>query len=77
MLRSFVLTISTVTNRVWGVVWGPQLATTFGGDEAYLTAMISGLTAWLGWVIPLLIAQWWLDRHPSGARRDRRVRRSA
>ncbi|MGP4018893.1 DUF2306 domain-containing protein [Saccharopolyspora sp. 5N708] len=71
MIRSFVLTISTVTNRVWGVVWGvvlgPQLATTFDGNEGYLLATTAGLTTWLGWVIPLLIAQWWLERRPKRA----------
>jgi hypothetical protein len=23
---------------------------------------IAGLTTWLGWVIPMLAAEWWLDR---------------
>ncbi|KAA5834334.1 DUF2306 domain-containing protein [Saccharopolyspora hirsuta] len=66
MIRSFVLTISTVTNRVWGPVWAvvlaPQLPTTFGGDEAYFSATVAGLTTWSGWVLPLLACQWWLDR---------------
>ncbi|MEV5535873.1 DUF2306 domain-containing protein [Saccharopolyspora shandongensis] len=69
MVRSFVLTVSTVTNRVWAVVasvvLGPQLETTFGGNEQYLMSTIGGLTTWLGWVVPLILAQLWLDRRPA------------
>lgn len=72
MIRSFALTVSIITNRVWGVVWGitlgPQLDTTFGGSEQFLQQTVAGLTTWTGWVIPLLIAQWWLDRRPRGSR---------
>lgn len=25
---------------------------------------IAGLTTWIGWTLPLLAAQWWLDRAP-------------
>jgi hypothetical protein len=24
---------------------------------------IAGLAGWLGWVVTLLIAEWWLERH--------------
>ncbi|MEV0049423.1 DUF2306 domain-containing protein [Saccharopolyspora shandongensis] len=69
MVRSFVLTVSTVTNRVWAVVasvvLGPQLETTFGGNEQYLMSTIGGLTTWLGWVVPLILAQLWLERRPA------------
>ncbi|MER7011802.1 DUF2306 domain-containing protein [Saccharopolyspora sp. NPDC000359] len=74
MVRSFVLTISTVTNRLWTPVWAsvlaPQLPTTFGGDEAFFAATVAGLTTWTGWVLPLLLCQWWLDRRrtPAAAR---------
>jgi hypothetical protein len=68
MIRSFVLTASTVTNRVWGVVGfvvvAPEVAATFGGDEKLMSYMIAGMTTWLGWTIPLLLSQWWLDRRP-------------
>ncbi len=66
MIRSFALTASIITNRLWGVVayliFEPQLNTTFDGNEKMLTWTIAGLTTWLGWVIPLLAAEWWLDR---------------
>ena len=39
----------------------PQLATTFGGNEALMVQTIAGLSGWLGWVLPLLITEWWLD----------------
>ncbi|MBO4206454.1 DUF2306 domain-containing protein [Micromonospora echinofusca] len=72
MVRSFALTASIITNRVWGVVWTialwPQLDTTFGGDQERLTQTVAGITTWLGWVLPLLIAQWWLDRTSTSRR---------
>ncbi|WP_395809691.1 DUF2306 domain-containing protein [Archangium minus] len=84
MIRSFALTASIITNRLWGViaflVLSPQLDTTFEGSEKMLTWTIAGLTTWLGWVVPLLIAEWWLDRGESarhGARRPASVVRSA
>lgn len=65
MTRSIVLTLSVITNRVWAVVWvivlSPQLATTFGGNEAALIQTIAGLSGWLGWVLPLILTEWWLD----------------
>jgi uncharacterized membrane protein YozB (DUF420 family) len=66
MIRSVVLTLSIITNRVWAVVWVlalvPQLQTTFGGSEALMVQTIAGLSGWLGWVLPLLVTEWWLDR---------------
>ena len=71
MIRSVVLTLSIITNRVWAVVWVlalvPQLQTTFGGNEALMVQSIAGLSGWLGWVLPLLVTEWWLDT-PAGAR---------
>ncbi|MGX6604238.1 DUF2306 domain-containing protein [Micromonosporaceae bacterium Da 78-11] len=66
MIRSFALTASIITNRIWGVVFfvvlSPQLETTLHGDEGLLAWLISAGSAWLGWTIPLLIAEWWLER---------------
>src|SRR5687767_8051593 len=60
MIRSFALTASIITNRIWGViaflVLTPQLHTTFGGNETMLAWTIAGLAGWLGWVVSLLIA---------------------
>jgi hypothetical protein len=65
MTRSTVLTLSIISNRVWAAVWAitlsPQLATTFGGNEALLIQTIAGLSGWLGWVLPLVVTEWWLD----------------
>jgi uncharacterized membrane protein YozB (DUF420 family) len=66
MLRSFALTMSVITNRVWTVialiVLMPQLPTTFEGNETMMIQAVAGLSGWLGWVIPLLFAEWWLER---------------
>ena len=42
----------------------PQLQTTFGGNEALMVQAIAGLSGWLGWVLPLLAAEWFLDARP-------------
>jgi hypothetical protein len=58
--------MSIISNRLWSVVWflvfAPQLDTTFGGSELAMIQAISGITTWTGWVVPLLIAEWWLER---------------
>lgn len=76
MLRSFALTFSIITNRVWGVIifltLSPMAESTFQGNEAMLTWTISGLTGWLGWTVPLLVVEWRLDRsHHRQLRSDR------
>ena len=71
MIRSFALCMSIISNRIWIVVWtlvfDSQLDTTFGGSELAMGQAISGLSTWLGWTVPLLLAQAWLDR---GRRRN-------
>jgi hypothetical protein len=66
MTRSIVLTFSVITNRVWTVIWVivliPQLDTTFGGNERLMIQTIAGLSGWLGWVIPLVVTEWRLER---------------
>ena len=66
MTRSIVLTFSVITNRVWAVIWFivlmPQLNTTFGGNETLMVQTIAGLSGWLGWVIPLVVCEWRLER---------------
>jgi hypothetical protein len=72
MTRSVVLTLSIITNRVWVVVWvlalSPQLATTFGGNEKLMVQAIAGLSGWLGWVLPLIIVEIWMDARRAPAR---------
>lgn len=79
MVRSFALTMSIITNRLYSVLFLilllPQLETTFHGDEALMGSTAASLSAWLGWVLPLLVAEWWLERGAS-ARRRRRPRPS-
>ena len=72
MIRSVVLTMSVITNRIWAVIASiiliPQLPTTFGGNEAWMVQTIAGLSGWLGWVLPLLVAEWWIvERRPTPA----------
>jgi hypothetical protein len=66
MTRSVVLTFSVITNRVWTVIWVivfiPQLDTTFGGNERLMIQTIAGLSGWLGWVVPLMVTEWRLER---------------
>lgn len=75
MVRSFALTMSIVTNRVWAVVafivLMPQLSTTFGGSETMMVQTVAGLAGWLGWVTTLLFAEWWLERGDTATRRAR------
>jgi hypothetical protein len=73
MIRSFALTASIITNRIWGAVavitLEPQLETTFHGDEQLLAWTAAGLTTWLGWTLPLIAAELWLERDHSRGRR--------
>jgi uncharacterized membrane protein len=66
MLRSATLALSIITNRIWGVVWfaalDPLRDSVFGGNEEHFVWFVAGLSAWLGWTIPLAAVQWWLTR---------------
>ncbi|MGW4115529.1 DUF2306 domain-containing protein [Actinosynnema sp. NPDC004786] len=77
MIRSFALTASIMSNRIWAAVaaitLSPRLDTAFGGSEVALLQTVSGLAAWLGWTIPLLLAEWWLERGDARRRRARRA----
>ncbi|WP_205302507.1 DUF2306 domain-containing protein [Nonomuraea montanisoli] len=77
MVRSFALTMSIITNRVHTavliVLLQPELATTYHGDQALLTQTAAGLGGWLGWVLPLLAAEWWLERGDARRRARRRA----
>jgi hypothetical protein len=75
MIRSFTLTMSIITNRVWAVIaiitLMPQLPTTFGGSETAMVQAVAGLAGWLGWTIPLLLAEWWLESRDTAMLRAR------
>lgn len=69
-----------VPNRMWVVIrmsaLMPQLDTTYGGDVAALIAVAAPVTSWLGWVVNLLVVEWWLHRR-RGATRPGRSGRTA
>ncbi|MEU6424773.1 DUF2306 domain-containing protein [Microbispora sp. NPDC046973] len=75
MLRSAVLTYSIITNRAWTgiliIALPPLQDTVFRGDPDLMAWTISGLSGWLGWTIPLLAVEWYLEREV--ARRGRRT----
>jgi uncharacterized membrane protein len=83
MTRSVVLTFSVISNRVWTVIWivvlSPQLDTTFGGNQILMVQTIAGLSGWLGWVIPLVVAEWRLEHAAVGVlmRADANANRAA
>ena len=75
MVRSYVLTMSIISNRLWHVVWGPvlgpQVDTWFQGSEVAMLQTEMALTNWLGWTVPLVIAEvWLLNRRPGSRRRN-------
>ncbi|WP_237048280.1 DUF2306 domain-containing protein [Lentzea guizhouensis] len=62
MIRSFALTVSIISNRIWGAVAFIVLDGRIPEEDVQNT--IAGISTWMGWVVPLLIAQWWLERKP-------------
>ncbi|MEU6860317.1 DUF2306 domain-containing protein [Glycomyces sp. NPDC046736] len=68
MIRSFALCFSIVANRVWiGILLLcllPFQDSYYGGDFEALTEDVAVASIWVGWIVNLLIAQWWLDRKP-------------
>ncbi|BBY17529.1 hypothetical protein MLIT_31210 [Mycolicibacterium litorale] len=66
MVRSAALALSVITNRIWTPVLvlalDPLRENIFGGDEQAYLYLTAGLGGWLGWLIPLAAAQWWLRR---------------
>ncbi|GAA4084674.1 DUF2306 domain-containing protein [Nonomuraea soli] len=75
MVRSFALCMSIITNRLWGVVTILSLSEVprYAGNPAWLTEAAAGMNTWLGWVLPLLAAEWWLERDASRRRARRRA----
>ncbi|MGH3678247.1 MAG: DUF2306 domain-containing protein [Mycobacterium sp.] len=68
MIRSATLALSIITNRIWTpvlfIALHPLQDSVFGGDEERFLWAVAGVGAWLGWTIPLLAVQWWLNRKP-------------
>lgn len=68
MLRSVTLALSIITNRLWTpallIVCDPLRTSIFAGNGEHYQWAVAGLGAWLGWTVPLLLVQLWLDRQP-------------
>jgi uncharacterized membrane protein YozB (DUF420 family) len=66
MLRSFVLAVSNILNRVVGfaiqAVLAMQLDSTFGGDSEALKQAVVAIDSWLCWTVSLIALEWWMDR---------------
>jgi uncharacterized membrane protein len=67
MVRSATLALSIITNRIWTPVLfislHPLQDSVFDGNEEHFLWFAAGVGAWLGWTIPLLAVQWWLNRN--------------
>jgi len=68
MVLSATLALSIITNRIWTPVLfvslHPLQDSVFDGNEEHYLWFAAGLGAWLGWTIPVLAVQWWLNRKP-------------
>lgn len=68
MIRSATVALSIISNRIWTpvlfVLLHPLQDSLFGGNEEHFIWFAAGLGAWLGWSLPLLAVQWWLNRKP-------------
>ncbi|WP_081585953.1 DUF2306 domain-containing protein [Tsukamurella sp. 1534] len=63
MLRSATLMYSVIINRILA----PVLAITIGAlgiDGPLGDTLVTGLTAWLSWMIALGLCEWWIRRTP-------------
>jgi uncharacterized membrane protein len=68
MVRSATLALSIITNRIWTpilfIALHPLQDSVFEGNEEHFLWFAAGLGAWLGWTVPLLAVQRWLNRKP-------------
>ena len=68
MIRSATLALSIISNRIWTpvlfITLAPLRDSLFGGNDEHYLWFVAGLGAWLGWSIPLLAVQRWLNRRP-------------
>lgn len=69
MVRSATLALSIITNRIWTPVLAislyPLQDSLFGGDQEHFIWLVASVGGWLGWTIPLVTVQWWLNRKPA------------
>lgn len=66
MLRSFALTVSILAGTVFimpiGWVVQPEQNSLFAGSHDVMLQVWSGINVWMGWIIPLLAVEFWLER---------------
>jgi uncharacterized membrane protein len=66
MVRSATLALSIISNRIWTpalvITLQPLQHSIFGGSEEHFVWFAAGVGAWLGWLIPFVTVQWWLNR---------------
>lgn len=66
MIRSVTLAFSVITNRVWSpvvyIAFHPLQDTVFSGSEEHYLWFVAGTVGWLGWILPLAVVGWWLNR---------------
>lgn len=71
MLRSAVLALSVIANRVWTpllfLTLQPLRDSVFGGDDERYLWFVAGVAGWLGWVLPLILLNRWLRRRAGTA----------
>jgi uncharacterized membrane protein len=70
MIRSFALAFSIVTNRFWGFVLVMIFAPTATDFTDPALQAAASASAWVSWVVNLLIAEWWLRRKPLRTTKD-------
>ncbi|AOS63541.1 DUF2306 domain-containing protein [Actinoalloteichus hymeniacidonis] len=74
MIRSFTLTMSIISNRLWGalatILLSPRVDSTFQGSQIAFDHAISGLANWLGWTVPLFAVEAWLQWGRQRSRRN-------
>lgn len=66
MLRSAVLALSVISNRIWTpvlfVALDPLRDNVIRGNEERYLWLVAGIGGWLGWLLPLLLVNLWLRR---------------
>ncbi|MEU6250135.1 DUF2306 domain-containing protein [Glycomyces sp. NPDC047010] len=78
MVRSFALTFAIITTRVVGMIvgfamYGEQMAEISGPTDPRMQ-MFSGIGVWVGMMLNIVIAEWWLERGTASQRAARRRR---
>jgi uncharacterized membrane protein YozB (DUF420 family) len=79
MVRSFWLTFAIITTRVVGtifgfILYGEQMAAIDGPTDPRMQTF-SSIGVWVGLMINIVIAEWWLERGTPSQRAARKARR--